>query len=372
MLGTEDNKKAFYCRIDSKEKPLDSAECKALDPLPTIVSMPLSAETSADFYWDSKPKSAIWGLDGSSIEGAFGPSAFVYENGQIADIHETPTGPELIRQIPSRGVQKAPMPKVPGGKWIGFRAGAAVSRGPILGNVFKSAVVVHDVGSGTAAVSGKVESGLVPPDIKYLEGCRQGGTLALALVGEPSKRQKEPERTVAMLFHDKDGWTDSVFGRVVFPEDADWEATWWRSFSCRGKEGVLTWVMDDKVHQLRCTPEGCAEKHSAPLPASDRSQKLRVADLAGNALVVRVLRAKVPLGGVSDAVVMRLGPVEKLATAPEQVILGDASHLGVPHLDKSLGLVDHDGVAVLLIHGDPKVYGVRIDAEGKASKLTVK
>jgi hypothetical protein len=372
MLGTGDNKKAFYCRFHSQKQPLDSVSCKALTRLPSIVSTPLSAQNDADHYFDAKPSPAVWDLEGKSIEGGFRHSSFVYDNGQIADVIEEPSGPHLVRTTQSGKVEKSALPKVLGGRWIGFRAGAAVWRGPVLGNVNKSAIVVHDVGTGRGAVSGKFELDLVPTDIQLVDACRDGDVLTIAVVGAPKKGQKNAERTVAMAFRDGEGWSKAVHAKAVFADDADWEVGGWRTMGCKGKVGTLTYANGPRVGQVRCTPEGCSRKESGPIPGHDRTQKLRVGELDGKALLVRVLRSKVKLGGVSDAVVMRMAAADKLASAPDQVILGDASHLGLPHLDKSLGLIQGAGVVVLLLHSNDKVYGVRIGADAKATKLTLK
>ncbi|HZO12772.1 MAG TPA: hypothetical protein VFB62_05930, partial [Polyangiaceae bacterium] len=375
ILGTSQNKKALYCRFDAQKQPLEKATCKQLARLPSIVSRPLSTESNgADYYFDTKPQPAVWGLDGSSVVGPFGPSTFVYENGMIADIFEDPAGPKLVRPIAPGGlVEQAAMPKVPGGRWLGFRAGATVWRGPVLGNVGKSAIMVQDVGSGRSAVGGKIDLELVPPDIRFVEACRDGAVLTLAIVGEGKKPgDKNAEHTVSMIFRDEEGkWSGSKYETAVFSE-SDWDVSWWRTLGCKGKEGTFTYASGPRIGQIRCTPEACTKKESGPIPGHDRMQKLRVGDLGGKALLVRILRAKVPIGGVSEVVSMRWGPPEKLASTPEQVILGDDDHLGLPQLGKSLGLVQANGAAVVFFHSGNKIYGVHLDAAGKASKLATK
>jgi hypothetical protein len=358
------DKSTFFCSVSSNKGPLDSASCQPLERQPSILAAPASATTDARYYFDTEPKPALWTPAGESIEGPFGPSTYVYDTGMIADVTTTRTGLTLTRYMGSGAVKKAGMPKVVAGKWLGFRAGAALWRGPKRGTG-KRPVIFHEVITGKVPVTGRRELGEVPPDVTFLDACRSGDTLVVALLGEGDPKKPEVEPGVSMVFRMGEDWKSAQSSSARF----DTERPWHSSLSCSGKEGVFSWLEGDKVGQIRCTPEGCNKTMSADLGLGKQSVKARVADLNGNALLVRVHRAKGVLTGATDTVLMRFGPVAKLAQTPDEVLVVDDKHGGFPQLNKGLGLITSDGAALALIHSADKVFGVRINAKGKPSKL---
>jgi hypothetical protein len=382
MIGSGDDK-SFQCRISSAKAPLDSASCKEASRKLGIVATPLSREGEGDeLYFDRGPEPAVWTPSGESQPGPYSASAFVFADGTLADVTKGDKGFTMVRQHPGRRPETAPLRQPPAARWLGFRAGTILWRGPIIGPLGQSRLKLQEVQPGRVGLSGEIELSEVPKDVAEIEACRSGDTLAVALVGEDPKPinpkdKADPPRTVAMVFRSgaERKWHKSGFAAVRFgAEPHPWELGWWRAMSCDERGASFAWLRPDRrIGLVRCDKEGagdgCKSSMSEPIGALDDSEKLRLAVFGDKVLVVRVQRTIAPLSGVSDVLSMRFGPLGTLHKAREQVLLGDDDHGGLDNLHKSLGLVATGGAAVILVHAGDRIHGLRIDASGRPSKL---
>lgn len=373
---------ALYCTIGSDKAVLDHVSCHEVSGKLGNTFVPLSAEAEdATWYFDLLPKRAVHSHDGKMIEAAFGQSAFVFDDGTIADVTDDPFKPELIRGSHGGRLERVPLVAPGGGRWLGFRAGAIVGRGPIRGAAGRP-VMVQDVQKGRIGLGGRIDSGEVPPDIELVEGCRHADGVAIAIVGaEPTKATRaggagaasadDPPRTVAMLFKNGKEWTKAKFVQARFGKEPHaWDERWWHTMTCGEGNATLTYLTsDERIGQVQCNADACDSKLSEPMKAHGSVVKRRATALGGKVLVLGVARATGPMTGLTDSVVMRLAPISEIADATDQVVVSDEDHQGLAHVGKSIGLVGTSDAAVALIHSDTKLYAVRIDAAGKLVPL---
>ena len=363
---------AFFCALDSRDGPLTGATCSSPKREVSLVAWPLSSGVDdLSYYWDPKPKSAVWSLDGESVEGPFTDTAYASGKGAFVDVVGGRLGPSLVRTQGSRvtdGSVKGP----PGARWLGFRAGVAVWRGPRSGPADTRPIVVYEA-RGNAPMAAGTKIGPAPRDVEQLDACRAGDTVAIALVGgdPPKSAGDDPERGAAMIFRQGKEWQKVVPATIrLGDKPRPWIERGWRSMTCSEGAATLTWLRSDNaIGTLRCTPEGCQSAQSAPLPIAD-VDKVRVTSLGAKVLVLRALTAPVPINSLTETITMRLAPAADLAKAAELPIVGDAKHGGLEKLLKGIGLVAVDGAAVALIRSSDKVHGLRIAADGTLGGLT--
>ena len=368
---------AFHCHIQSQKAALDSAVCAPLVDV-SIAATPLSAASNkAAFYWDSQPKPQAFGLDGQPVDNTpVGASAFVFDNGTIADVLKQGRKAELIRRLPKGKLQRAPVRPPPGGQFLGFLGGALAWRGPIRGASGNRPATVESIGGGRIALRGAIEIGEIPRDAKHPMACRSKSKLYLALIGDdPHKRAREPDkRNVAILARGPKRWSKPTrIMKVPFGKPAQsWSERTWRSFTCTDEGVSLTWLRDDRrIGQILCKADACTPSVSEPVAAVAKNEKLRMAGIGDKVIVVRTVRSVAPLSGLTDVVSMRLAPVADIAGASDTVLVGDDKYGGLPNLNKAIGLVASADAAVVLVHSDDGVYGLRVDASGKIGKLSV-
>jgi len=369
LVGGEGDKPLF-CQLKSRNKPLGFATCYALEREPTIVATPLSREGDGDpWYWDREPKRAVWNVAGESVTMPFTPSAYVFGKDTIADVNKL----QLVRKS---GIRKdrTPLRAPPGGTLLGYRAGLVLWRGAPRGNPNKRPLLLQRAQKGIGPLGGFAQAGTIPSKVKHVEACRTQDGIVLAMVGPDPKESAgaDAERVAAMAFAKGKRWHKAVSGTMA-GATKPWSQPAWRSFNCRGEEGTLTWLRaDGGVGQLRCTPKGCEAKQSEPLTTTGRKGEPRLADLGGRVLYVSVVGGKAPLAGLTETVVMRFAPVDKLDDAPPQVLVGDEDHAGLANLHSSVGLLANDGAAIILVRSGDRVFAARIEPDGKVTKVANK
>jgi hypothetical protein len=369
MVGG-DGDKPLFCQIKSQKQALDHAECHALGRDPSIVATPLSRDgDGVPWYSDRDPKRAAWNAAGDTVNLPFDPSAYVFADGTIADINKM----RLIRKS-ARRKERVALRAPPGGTLIGYRAGLILWRAAARGKPNIRPLLVQKVQTGVQPLGTFHLAGNIPREVKHVEACRTDKGIALALVGPDPKKAAgaSAERTAAMTFSKGNRWHNAVVGKMAGATKA-WSQTTWRAFNCRDEEATLTWLRaDERVGQLRCTPKGCESKLSEPISSAGRKGKPRIVDLGGKVLYVSVVAGKAPLAGLTETVVMRFAPVDQLAAAPLQGLVGVEGHAGLPNLRSSVGLMANYGAAIALVQSGDRFFGARIEATGKVSKLTVK
>jgi hypothetical protein len=374
LLGSK-GKGAFFCHIESRAATLNHARCTTLTADVGVAATPLSAEgEDAAFYWDADPKPAAWRLGGDRIDIPVSPSAFVFADGTVADVVPQRRDGELIRQLSSGRVERAPVRAPPGGELLGHRAGALLWRGPLRGASGKRGLTVQDVQPGRVGLGGAIEVGEVPRDVKHMLACRTSDAVHLVLIGEdPKAGAARDERGVSWVTRRKKRWQKPVNATVDFGEPIKpWTEDWWRTLACDDGGATLTWLRADRrIGRMRCDKEGCAALLSETIAPLSPTEKLRVASVGANVLFLRTVRAVAPLSGLTDLVAMRMAPLAEISSAKDQVLVADEKYGGVPDLHKSLGLIAAGDAAVALIHSGENVYGLRIDAKGNYGKLAL-
>ncbi len=369
MVGG-DGDKALFCQIKSQKQALDHAECHALEREPSIVATPLSREgDGAPWYWDRDPKRAAWNVAGDAVKLPFEQTAYVFGDGTIADVNKM----RVIRKS-ARRKERVALRAPPGGTLIGYRAGLILWRAAARGKPNIRPLLVQKVQSGAQPLGNFHQAGNIPRELKYVEACRTDQGIAVAMVGPDPKPAAgaAAERAAAMTFSKGKRWHGAVTGTMP-GASKPWSQTMWRAFNCRENEATLTWLRaDERVGQLRCTPKGCDSKLSEPITTAGRKGEPRFVDLGGKVLYVTVVGGKAPLTGLTETVVMRFAPVDKLAKAPVQVLVGDAHHAGLPNLHSSVGLLANDGAAIALVQSEDRFYGARVEPAGTVTKLSVK
>ena len=373
MLGDTDAG-AFYCAAGSGEAPLDHARCWPIAGEVNVAATPLSAESAdAHYFYNIAPKPMVQQVGGESYDVPVGKTAFVFDNGTIGDVVPGRPKPELVRRLARGKVEKAPLTPPGGGTMLAFRGGALAWRGPVRGASGRRPFVTQNVQDGRIGLSGRVEVGELPKKAANVVSCRSGDHLHLLVVDQdPSgKDMVETKRNVAVATRTGNKWRKPVLAAVEVGAGAlDWWDTGVRSFTCEEDVATFTWMhVDRRVGQLRCQGDECKSMVSEPLPEAGTNEKIRVSNLGDRVLVVRTIRGMGPVSGLTELVAMRLAPAAELASAPDRVLLGDDKHGGLADLHKSLGLISVGSAAVVLVHSGPKVYGLRLDGEGKATPL---
>jgi hypothetical protein len=179
-----------------------------------------------------------------------------------------------------------------------------------------------------------------------VRACRAGETLAVAVFGEGDR--------AAVMFQRDGRWSPPVSTTARAG-----------AFTCRDGEATVTWTETAPrrlVHQVRCTARGC-QGAEGPLP--DFGAEPAVTDLDG-----RVLLLVSP--GPGRGLWMRLAPLERLADAPDVVLVDDAEHGGL-HLNADVRPFVRGNTAVVFVTAAGEqhaTYALRIAADGVFSAVT--
>jgi hypothetical protein len=121
------------------------------------------------------------------------------------------------------------------------------------------------------------------------------------------------------------------------------------AFTCRDEEATFTSLDRDTIRQARCTAKGCAVEASDPFSLPwDSGRPNRVSDVDGIPILVGIGMTPGPvIAGSVTTVRMRLAELDKIARAPDVVLLGDAAHDGVDVTD--IHLYVRRGAALVLV-----------------------
>jgi hypothetical protein len=216
----------------------------------------------------------------------------------------------------------------------------------------------------------------LPPALSALGGtgnrmttCRSGTITTVALhtrLGDDPPLSAKV--SVAVVFHDGDDWHGPV-ETTIEPRHGGWgrgparyRGPFEPRLDCHGKEATLTWAREgNRVAQLRCTPGGCKSQASGAFPLIGSLERMLLADLRGQVLVVWVVANPTRLTGHTAALMFKLAPIDTIAKGGWRVILGDRGGW-IPV--KGLDALVVDDAAAILVRGGQFVYGVRIAADG--------
>jgi hypothetical protein len=358
----------LYCALDGKP-PFSRARCDAVTGERSALFRPLSTEgTDARFYWDFRPKPAVYEVGGESHELPSSASAFVFEEGVIADVVDERPRPLLVRRLTSGRIDRAPLRPPPGARLLGFRGGALLWRGPKRGHGV-SPLIAQNVRGGRIALTGEREIGEVPPTVEHLVACRHGDRLTMAIIaGAASEGDTIP---VAIATRIGEQWNKPITTSApIGPRYRDNEA-WWRDLTCGPTGAVLTFLReDDRIGQLRCDDDKCESVLGEKVPSVGRVTSQRVTALGDKVLLVRSVSHMAPMTGITDFVTMHLAPLAELASAAPRVMLGDDKHGGLPGIAKAVGLVGGGEAAVALIRSNDAIHGLRVDQTGSLGPLS--
>jgi hypothetical protein len=200
------------------------------------------------------------------------------------------------------------------------------------------------VPQGTAELGPPLELGEVVGSSPEFAACRTDTSLVVRV--RTYDDSLGPGRAWASVaIHTGSSW-ERVPKEVAIQTDAD--------FTCRGREGTFTSLDRDVIRQARCTPEGCSEEVSQPLHlAWDSGRANRASDVDGKAILVGIGMTGGPVvAGSVKTVRMRIGPVLKLASTPDTVLLGDTAHEGVDVTDVHVYV--RRGAALVLVTSEGK------------------
>ncbi|MCA9619989.1 MAG: hypothetical protein KC731_13280 [Myxococcales bacterium] len=373
LLGEGDS--ALYCTFTSEAATFDHVRCASVSGSISVASRPLASEDDAkSYYFEPNPEPHVVEVGGESLAVPVSDSAFVFGEGTIVDVRDLRPLPKLIRRLPKGRVEQAPLKPPPGGTLLGFRAGTAVWQGPVRGASGRRPLTLEDAGGGRAPVKGKLDVGEIPPKSRTLLACRAVDRPTLLILEDAGGAGDDPEIGVALLRRGEKRWSKPVRSSVHLGKSPPpWLERGWWSFTCDAERAWLTWLRPDRrVAQLRCEGEACSETLSEPLPpfaATGASEKIRVGSIGDAAVVLRSLRGIGPVTGLTELVALRVAPVATLAAATDRIVIGDEEHGGLPDLHKSIGLLTGAEGAVLLIHSGPKIFGLRLDAQGAPAPL---
>jgi hypothetical protein len=140
--------------------------------------------------------------------------------------------------------------------------------------------------------------------------------------------------------------------------------------TCRSREGTLTWLDDDIVHETRCTKDDCAEVTSGPLErAWAHLSPLAAADLDGKVLLLGTTHGAGPLSAsLVHSVRMRIAPIDQIARAPDVVLWGDSRHEGADPSEARL-FVGQGAAEVIVTTVDGANRAIRVDAGGEFASV---
>ena len=219
-------------------------------------------------------------------------------------------------------------------------ATAADAASPSLGATLWTGTIVGSTPPSTHWES-RGSIGPLAPDVA-ISACRTEAMIAVAV--------RDHTDRVGLSFETHGQWSVPVMADVARG-----------AFTCRGTEAAFTWIENRPhrwLHQLRCTPQGCAESH-ASFPTFPGDVQPVATDLDGNVLM---LWSPGPGRGMQ----FLLAPLADLATAVRRVVFDDADHGGLATSPEIPVFVRRDAAVVLVsTTAEPfTTYAVRIDAHG--------
>ncbi|MEM6786673.1 MAG: hypothetical protein AAF928_14275 [Myxococcota bacterium] len=367
---------ALACRFSSAEAALDSVTCETLAER-SASFVPLSGndpKTTAYFDPEPTPRVVRVGEDGSALDAilfAGSPDTFAFSDGSFGDVQKVGARAQVLRRRASGRLDKAPLPGPPGGRFLDFVGTAVTWLGPKRGTGLLP-LSMQSMGMGRAVMTLDREVGEVPPGVRDVFACRRGvRDVTVALLGR--EVADDGTTAVAMVSRQDGTWGRPVTGRAPVPasgKDAGGPARQPRMQCHADGSASLVWqTADARVGTVRCGSE-CTPAISAPIPSVGQTSSTRVALMGDAAVVVRLSRRLSPMTGVSDAVLVRIGPVGTLATVADRVLIGDEDHGGLEGLRRGVDLVATEGAAVVFVRDEASVFAIRVTPEGNLGGLT--
>lgn len=369
---------ALACRLATDGRTL---ACSAKERAWTTNARPLSAESEGGelWVWDDGPNAGLMRpRDGDRASGPFGPDAFVREKGAITGMTLVEGSEDVMfaRYDGETGaVDTRTVTPPDGATWLGQRADVAAWLGKAdpEGDGSQRPLLVQTIVDG-GEVGEAQEIGSVPEGASSLLACRRGDWLGLGVLGPLPKfgDAKDAKTTISVAFRGAKEWKPPVTIEVALERKRNSLDDRWRlRQSCREGGMAITWLReDDAIGQVRCTPKGCTEERSQPLETVGTVDHLDFGALDGEVLVATTRHAPSPLTATVRGVFFRIAPVAEIATAPDQVVIGDELHGGVAKVHERLGIITAGDRALLLVSGNEQLYAFGVAADGTVTNLS--